>query len=686
MDVESGRSDETRAGIAMPALEPLPPGLAELLLAHSSDALLWYGLDGSIIWASPALERAFGWKPCEVVGTPFRLAPADDQEKTRAEVLAAMERGDDRVTVRSRARFADGSVGWADTAAAFVRDAEGAVIGSVASIRDVTAEVEAEERYRLLAENATDMVFIRDVDGNVTWASPSTRAVLGVTPEELVGTNTMDYVHPDEQPVARAVRAQVASGEAARGVVARIRRADGGYRYMFLVSHPVTDAAGTVTGAVGGMKDVDELVRARMQVEHERALLRASSDSMLDPQVLLEAVRDASGQLVDFTYVALNRAACEYFDRPLPGILGASLLATLPGLAESELFALEAVAIDPGEPYRLTGFRYHNEVLGEERDYDICCVLAGPDLLSLTWSDVTDRLEEVRRLEESEQRYRLLAENVSDVVVHVRDGLVAWVSPSVERVFGAPPYAWIGRPMVEFIHPDDLEQVVRDIATLTPDATVIARQRIRGVDDTYHWVESNSRVYLDDAGAEDGFLASLRVVDDLVASEIELARRARIDELTGLLNRAEALARLGDIMVQGRRRGDHVSVLFCDVDWFKNVNDKYGHAAGDEVLRVTAERISASIRKDDVAARFGGDEILVVLTGIHDREEALGVAEKVRRVCCEAIDMPEAVIQVTVSIGVAFASAGEPVDDVIADADRAMYRAKQTGRDRVVVL
>ena len=240
--------------------------------------------------------------------------------------------------------------------------------------------------------------------------------------------------------------------------------------------------------------------------------------------------------------------------------------------------------------------------------------------------------------------------------------------------------------MVEFVHPDDLDRVLSDITTLTPDGGVMSRQRIRGADGTYHWVESNTRAYTDAAGVEDGFLTSLRVVDELVATEHELARRAHVDDLTGLMNRAEMLQQLSGMMAKGRRRGDNVAILFCDIDWFKSVNDKYGHAAGDEVLRVTAQRIAATIRQDDVAARFGGDEILVALTGVRDREEALIVAEKVRHACRDDIDVVDAVVHVTVSIGVAFASAGEPVDEVIADADRAMYQAKKTGRDRVVTV
>jgi diguanylate cyclase (GGDEF)-like protein/PAS domain S-box-containing protein len=686
MDAGTGRPGEPDLRFVTPPLESLPSGAAEMLVAQSSDALIWYRMDGTVLWASPALERVFGWKSSEVIGTSFRLAPPEDQERSRAEVIAAMARGEVGVTVRTRATHADGSLGWIDTAAVFLRDADGVPVGSVASIRDVTAEVEAVERYRLVAENATDMVFLRDAAGTVTWASPSTSTVLGFEPEAVLGNNTLDYIHPDDLPLAFAVRAQVGSGEVARGVVARLRRSDGTYRYMSLTSHPFVDDSGAVIGAVGGIKDVDDLVRARMQVEHERMLLRASIDSMLDPQVLLEAVRDSSGQIVDFTYIAVNRATCEYLQRPAEDLLGTRLLVTLPGLGEAGLFASYADVVESGVPCVISGVMYGNELLGEERYYDIQGVRAGPDQLSLSWRDVTQRLQTERVLEASEEKFRLLAENVSDVVVHLRHGLVAWVSPSVEGVFGAPPEAWVGRSMVEFVHPDDLERVVRDIATLVPGVTVMARQRILGADGAYHWVESNSRAYVNSSGAEDGFLTSLRVVDDLVASERELARRARVDDLTGLMNRAEVIEHLGHLVDKGRRRGDHVAVLFCDIDWFKDINDKHGHAAGDEVLRVLAERIGGTIRQDDLAARFGGDEMLVVLAGVRDIDEAMHVAEKVRLACREDIDLPDAAVQVTVSIGVVLARSGQPIDEVIADADRAMYEAKQSGRDRVVAL
>ena len=262
----------------------------------------------------------------------------------------------------------------------------------------------------------------------------------------------MDYLHPDDLPLASAVRAQIGSGEAARGVVARIRLADGTYRYMSLTSHPVLDESGAVVGAVGGMKDVDDLVRARMQVEHERTLCGPAATACSTPRSCSRRCATQSGQVVDFTYVALNRAACEYLHRPAEELLGTRLLATLPGLSASgpvrpyvEVVEIGQAVPDHRSPVRQRAAR-RGALLRRPR------VRAGPDLLSLTWSDVTERLQVERVVEASEEKYRLLAENVSDVVVHVRDGLVAWVSPSVEPVFGAPP-AGVGGSAHGGVHP-----------------------------------------------------------------------------------------------------------------------------------------------------------------------------------------------------------------------------------------
>lgn len=158
----------------------------------------------------------------------------------------------------------------------------------------------------------------------------------------------------------------------------------------------------------------------------------------------------------------------------------------------------------------------------------------------------------------------------------------------------------------------------------------------------------------------------------------ELARRAGQDPLTGLPNRRSMLTFLAGLEIH-----EPVSVLFADVDAFKRINDRYGHAAGDEVLRGIAEVLDGSVRERDRAARWGGEEFLVVVTGV-GAVAACEVAERIRRGVSQlrwAVgDRP---LQVTMSIGVAGGYAA-CVDDIVQRADEALYQAKQTGRDRVV--
>ena len=126
--------------------------------------------------------------------------------------------------------------------------------------------------------------------------------------------------------------------------------------------------------------------------------------------------------------------------------------------------------------------------------------------------------------------------------------------------------------------------------------------------------------------------------------------------------------------------------LFIDVDGFKLVNDTLGHATGDTVLATLAARVRGCIRGGDTIARMGGDEFLVILNDIHDIDEARAVAEKVRVAAARPIEAGGVTAHVTVSVGVTLSHPVEPVDDLVARADEAMYKAKRAGRDRVATL
>lgn len=177
--------------------------------------------------------------------------------------------------------------------------------------------------------------------------------------------------------------------------------------------------------------------------------------------------------------------------------------------------------------------------------------------------------------------------------------------------------------------------------------------------------------------------AGNRAMGELTEAHKKLERLARFDPLTGLVNRAEALTRLQSALDCSRSPGEHLGVLFCDVDRFKAVNDTYGHASGDIVLATLADRVCESVRHGDTVGRTGGDELLVLLPGLHNVDEAARIAEKIRARAAEPIHHSGASFSVTLSIGATLAMPGESVVDTSSRADAAMYQAKRQGGNAV---
>ena len=301
-----------------------------------------------------------------------------------------------------------------------------------------------------------------------------------------------------------------------------------------------------------------------------------------------------------------------------------------------------------------------------------------------TFRDITVERALRARLAESEQMYRLLAENSADVIVRIDHGIIQWASPSLTTVLGWMPDEWEGRSPLALVHPSDTEELLRSDELIRQGKAVVTRCRLQLRDGGYRWVEGHGRAFLDADGRARGMLTTLRDVEvEMRAQAYE--HRARHDALTGLLNRDEMMMRLRDVVESPMDTERLTAVAFCDLDGFKEVNDRFGHRSGDDVLTALASRLSARVRESDHAGRIGGDELLVILHGLRD----VGAAEHIAKAICEALRQPvpteQGAVQATVSIGVAIARAGDQVEGLLARADAAMYEAKRQGRDRVVV-
>jgi diguanylate cyclase (GGDEF)-like protein len=182
-----------------------------------------------------------------------------------------------------------------------------------------------------------------------------------------------------------------------------------------------------------------------------------------------------------------------------------------------------------------------------------------------------------------------------------------------------------------------------------------------------------------------GVVVNARDITERVEVTAQLEERAFHDELTGLPNRALLLERLRDALHRASRHDRMVGILFLDLDHFKVINDSLGHGSGDELLREVARRLALTVRPGDTVARLGGDEFVVIISDMARTTDALVAAERVRRSLGVPMTLGTESAVVSTSIGIALAHGQESPDDLLRDADTALYRAKDKGRDRAEV-
>ncbi len=218
----------------------------------------------------------------------------------------------------------------------------------------------------------------------------------------------------------------------------------------------------------------------------DRATVGAILQSMFDPLVVLRAVRDDTGQVVDFEYVEANEAAIEINHTTREQLIGSRLLTLLPNHRNSGLFDRFVHTVETGEALALDDVTYDNEILGERGHFDVRAVKVG-DAISYTWRDVTDRVAE-------DLRYRLLAENTSDIVsVSEPGGPITWVSDSLTAMTGWRPEDVIGREFIEFVHPEDLERVRTAQHQLGDGDRHELTARVRRAEGDYRWMTISVR-------------------------------------------------------------------------------------------------------------------------------------------------------------------------------------------------
>jgi diguanylate cyclase (GGDEF)-like protein/PAS domain S-box-containing protein len=285
---------------------------------------------------------------------------------------------------------------------------------------------------------------------------------------------------------------------------------------------------------------------------------------------------------------------------------------------------------------------------------------------------------EQRVLRYSEERFRALVQRSTDMTTVIdRAGIVRYQSPSAQRMLGLRPVELIGRSWGSLLHPEDApragELLEASTAGRTRDEPI--EWRLGRADGSWLDLETAVSNLLDEPSVE-GIVLNSRDVGERRELERRLFRQAFYDDLTGLPNRARFMENLSAALARARRRGTQVAVLLLDLDRFKNVNDSLGHASGDQLLAGVAERLRASLRTEDTAARLAGDEFVILIEDVGGPEDAARLAERIAASLGRPFSIAGQTVFTSASIGIVCRGASADPDELLRDADVAMYRAK----------
>ena len=289
----------------------------------------------------------------------------------------------------------------------------------------------------------------------------------------------------------------------------------------------------------------------------------------------------------------------------------------------------------------------------------------------------------------SEDRFRSLIQDSSDITMVMSEGGVCtYVSPACQVLLGYSPEDLVGRIATDLIHPDDRERAatrMTDELQALPGASTL-QFRMGRKDGTWCEVEAVVTNQLQRPSIA-GYVAHLRDITERKEFEALLAHRALHDSLTGLANRQLILDRAEQMISRSRRTFDPIAVFFIDLDNFKDANDSLGHEAGDRLLQAVGRRFESILRSSDTVGRLGGDEFVILAEGLSIADGPEALADRIREVLrkpfsIEGFDGIQ--VRVTASIGVAMGDRAT-AQELLRDADIALYRCKAAGRDQAIV-
>ena len=539
------------------------------------------------------------------------------------------------------------------------------------------------DRFRLLTEVSPDVVFVHQ-DGRLVYGNRAMGRLIGAGTEEeyakafedYYGTPITDYTDPDDIPEVAARLAQLTEpGQFFEHGEVRFVLPDGSSKMMEITSIRTTWSGKPAYQVIA--RDMTERKAAEAADRYRASLVAHVSDAIVGI--------DAEGSIESW-----NQAAEAIYGWTEEEVAGLSISTVVTANRTDSASVLER------------GRRTHRRKDGSEVDVLVSIDPLIDDGAQPTgWVVVCTELTDARQAEAgrkaAEERYEAVVASLSEGIVLFDElGNVSAHNEAATRILGDRLVAGSGHAIFTGSsiaieangHPLSAEMFphAKTLATGESEDDVVV-----GVTDgsgRRQWLSLSSRL-LSGAGQSDSpmVVCSFTDVTDRKAAEAQLHWLAYHDSLTGLGNRSLFNDELERELLVSMQRGTNLAVLFIDLDRFKLVNDSFGHASGDEVLLALAQRFKSAVRGGDAVSRFSGDEFVVLCRNVHDVNVAVSLATEYSRLLSEPVQLSTGRnVVVTCSVGVSFVMRGrQTAQDILQQADVAMFQAKNKGRSRVEV-
>lgn len=553
----------------------------------------------------------------------------------------------------------------------------------IVSLVDVTDRRRAEEQVRESNARAERMfrgspqpIAISNlIDGRVIDVNDAWCRTYGYTREELLGRDLIS-VGLWVEPQARVrMRDLLLAYGVVRDFECRWRRRNGEIADVSL-SGDVMELGGERV-LLSSAIDVTERQRAEARVRESES--RFSTIFHASPLPIMIS------RLEDGAYMEVNEAWVRFFGYGRDEVAGRGAddieLWTVPGDWENLKRMVKSGQSVRGVESRL---RKKSGELADTMLWSELIELSHEPCILTSITDITDRKLAERQLRESERRFRDFADAAGEYVWELdADGRFTYVSRRVEQVLGYPPELLYGRRPTDLMPAGEQERIDDWYAEVVRRREPFRNMEYRSIarNGSQVWQLVNGVPIIDADGQLTGYRGTALDITERKLAEARITELATRDPLTALPNRLLLQDRLTQGITAAHRSGEMLAVMFIDLDHFKHINDSLGHDVGDQLLKDVAKRISGVLRKGDTLSRVGGDEFVIVLTGLKSADDAGQVAQKIINSLGQVYEIAQHTVSTACSIGIAvYPTDGADPGVLMRHADTAMYVAKSSGR------